>query len=89
MQEHDKILKQVSRRLAQESQSAAAATWLLDNYGMLQSQSRELRESLSPKFWRKLANAEKLSPEPNKPLAFTGSLKKLSTKNAVRSPFPT
>jgi cyclic beta-1,2-glucan synthetase len=29
---------------------------------MLQSQSRELHEALSPKFWRKLASAEKQNP---------------------------
>ena len=66
MLEHDKILKQVSRRLAQERQAGQplppAVTWLLDNYGMLQSQSRELHEALSPKFWRKLASAEKQNP---------------------------
>ncbi len=67
MQEYDKALRQICQRLAQESQTnrqmPPAARWLLDNYGFLRTQARELREALSPKFWRKLALAEKADPD--------------------------
>jgi hypothetical protein len=66
MQEHDKILKQVRRNLAQEGQAGhtlpPAAVRLLDNYSLLLSQTRELHEALSPKFWRKLTKDGQTSP---------------------------
>ena len=59
---HEQELRAVCQQLMKDSQSGRvippAGMWLLDNYSLLQSQARELREALSKHFWRKLGGGK-------------------------------
>ena len=59
---HEQEIRAVSEQLMKDSQSGrmipTAGLWLLDNYSLLQSEGRELREALSSHFWRKLGGAK-------------------------------